>query len=99
MICASFAASYGIRLMLPETRVSWLEFTALLCNLPAESPLARMVALRMDENEELSPGQRELRDEWHRWLNSQKSDGEKRSEEDQLQTMLQSLFYERREST
>lgn len=77
--------------------MSWPEFTALLSGLPAESQLARMIAVRTAEGDELellSPGALKLRDEWDKWLNSRMTGAEKRADGKQLQQMFKSMFYE-----
>lgn len=99
LICASFAASYGIRLRFPETRMSWREFTALLANLPGESQLVRLISIRTAEGDELnslSPAQKKLRDEWYAWLNSQTPAEKKAEDSERLQEFLKSIFTERR---
>ena len=99
LICASFAASYGIRLRAPRTRMSWREFAALLTNLPGESQLARVIAVRTAEGDDLnslSPAQRKLRGDWYAWLNSRATAEEKSEGGERLQGFLKSMFYERR---
>jgi len=99
LICASFVASYGIRLRLPETRMSWREFTSLLTNLPGESQLARSIAIRTAEGEELnslSPAQKNLREDWYAWLDSQATTEKKSEDSERLREFLKSMFYERR---
>ncbi|WP_411677895.1 Gp15 family bacteriophage protein [Caproicibacter sp.] len=99
LICASFAAAYGLRLRLPEIRMSWKEFSVLLTNLPAESQLARAIAIRTAEGEELnrlSAPQKKLRDDWYAWLNKRTTTAEKAAVGGQLQNTLKSMFYERR---
>ncbi|QAT48728.1 hypothetical protein EQM14_02485 [Caproiciproducens sp. NJN-50] len=100
LIYASFAASYGIRLGLPPTRMSWEEFAVLLTNLPAESQLARAVAVRTAEGgalNALSAAQRKLRDDWYAWINSQTPAEEKAEDGKRLQDYLKSIFCERRD--
>jgi hypothetical protein len=79
--------------------MSWREFSALLTNLPAESQLARVVAIRSAEGEEqnaLSPGQKKLRDDWYDWLNSCSTTEDKAKSNERLQVFLKSMFHERR---
>lgn len=71
----------------------------LLTNLPAESQLARAVAIRTAEGDALnalSAAQRKLRDDWYAWINSQASAEEKVEDGEQLQNCFRSMFYERR---
>lgn len=99
LICASFAASYGIRLRFSETRMSWWEFIALLANLPGESQLVRLISIRTAEGDELnslSPAQKKLRDDWYAWLSSQTPDEKKSEDNERLQEFLKSIFTERR---
>lgn len=77
--------------------MSWREFTDLLAGLPGESQLARMIAVRTAEGEELkllSPGALKLRAEWSAWLDGRMTDGEKQSGAKRLQKTFKSLFYE-----
>ncbi|MGX8710211.1 MAG: Gp15 family bacteriophage protein [bacterium] len=99
-MCASFAASYGIRLRLAETRMSWREFSAFLANLPGESQLARIISIRTAEGDELnslSPAQKKLRNDWYVWLNSRTTPEKKLEDSEQLRESLKSMFYERRD--
>lgn len=78
--------------------MSWHEFTALLSNITSESQLARIIAVRTAEGDELkilSPEALKLRDVWYSWIDSQKSSTEKQEDGRQLQNMFKSMFYER----
>ena len=68
-----------------------------MSNLPAESQLVRVIAIRTAEGEELKtlpPGALKLRDEWYSWLNSQETIQERQAGEAKLQEIFKSLFYE-----
>jgi len=80
--------------------MGWKEFTMLLTNLPAESQLARAVAVRTAEGDALgalSAAQRKLRNDWYDWINSQTSEEEKAEDGEQLQNYFKSMFYEGRD--
>lgn len=79
--------------------MSWQEFTDLLEYLPAESQLARIIAVRTAEGEELnglSASQKRLRNDWYSWLDRQATPDEKAQGSKELQKFFKSMFYERR---
>ena len=71
LIEASFAAQYGIRLS-REPAMSWREFACLLSGLMADTPLGRVVRLRLEKNtavlRKLSASERRERLAWQRFL-------------------------------
>jgi len=75
LIEASFAAQYGIRLR-HEPHISWGEFSRLLAGLMPETPLGRIVSVRLARNTDrlrkLSAEDRRIRAEWLRFRLSQK---------------------------
>lgn len=60
---------YGVKINSDEFRkMTWDEFTDLLSGLPAESPLGRMVQIRLEDDENVlknfTSAQRRIRSEW-----------------------------------
>ena len=66
---SSFRSEYGVKINSDEFKnMSWDEFTDLLSGLPAESPLGRMVQIRLENDENViknfTSSQRRIRSEW-----------------------------------
>lgn len=95
VIVASFAKSYGIRLRkLPDGDMTFMEFTALLSNLPGDCQLADLVRIRKAEGEEpksFTPQQLEIRSEWQRFISARVSHGEIKTNSAGLQQLLKSM--------
>jgi hypothetical protein len=70
LIEASFAAQYGIRLR-QEENISLAEFFNLLSGLCGETPLGRVVAIRMEKNPKVIKGfgrwEKKVRADWVRF--------------------------------
>lgn len=91
---ASFAAAYGLRIRAPGTRLPWPEFTALLAGLPADTPLAQLIAIRQasdKEAESLGESARQARADWQMRLAERAACGNAPPTE-QLELVFRSLF-------
>lgn len=70
LIEASFASQYGVRLR-QEPDISLAEFLSLLSGLLGETPLGRVVAIRMEKNPDVikrfGEWERKVRREWARF--------------------------------
>ena len=78
LIVASFRQQYGIRIKSKEFEsMSWDEFSDLLNGLNEETPLVKIVQIRLENDPEalknFTQGQRKIRSEWHRHKAKQKS--------------------------
>lgn len=74
--------------------MTYLEFTALLSNLPGDSQLADLIRIRKAEGEELksfTPQQMEIRSEWQRFISRRVSHGEIKTNSAGLQQLLKSM--------
>lgn len=74
---SSFQTQYGIRLSKEVNEMSWEEFKQLLSGLGPETPLGRIVSIRMENDKEIlkrfSEEQRRIRNEWLQRSAKQKS--------------------------
>lgn len=65
---SSFQAQYGIRLSREVYDMSWEEFKQLLSGVGPETPLGRIVSIRMEDDKEIlkrfSKDQHRIRNEW-----------------------------------
>ena len=62
-------AQYGVKINSQEFKeMSWDEFSDLLCGLSPETPLGRMVQIRLETDEKIienfTPHQKKIRSEW-----------------------------------
>ena len=96
LIVSSFRAQYGVKIYSKEFQeMRWDEFRALLSGLGSNTPLARIVQIRSENNEEVlkhfTKDQHRIRNEWRR--RSAKKVSEKKMTEflDQMKQALISM--------
>lgn len=92
LIVASFANAYSLRIRAPGTRIPWPEFTALLAGLPPDTPLPRMVSIRLASDKEaelFGKPARQARNDWQLWLTELNPAAEKNMAES-LERLLRS---------
>ena len=93
------AAQYGIRLA-KERDMTWREFACLLSGLMGETPLGRVVRIRLERNAEVlrkhSPAERRIRAEWQRFRRARERTAVPRMDEARLQAALAACFTERK---
>lgn len=70
LIVSSFQSEYGVRIYSKDFKnMKWDEFASLLNGLSADSPLGRMVQIRLENDKNIlkhfTPYQRKIRAEWH----------------------------------
>lgn len=69
LIASSFLSQYGIRLYSTDIEgMRWIEFKALLSGLNPDTPLGRVVSIRLEEDPEIirafTPEQKRMRSAW-----------------------------------
>lgn len=69
LIVSSFQSEYGVRIYSEDFRkMKWDEFASLLNGLSVDSPLGRIVQIRLENDkntlEHFTPYQRKIRSEW-----------------------------------
>lgn len=69
LIVSSFQSEYGVRIYSKDFRkMKWDEFSSLLNGLSADSPLGRMVQIRLENDKNVlkhfTPYQLKIRNEW-----------------------------------
>lgn len=69
LIVSSFQSEYGVRIYSQDfKKMKWDEFSSLMNGLSADSPLGRMVQIRLENDKNVlkhfTPHQRKIRSEW-----------------------------------
>ena len=98
MIEASFATQYGIRLR-QEPDISYAEWARLVSGLMPETPLGRVVQIRMEKDPKViskfGDYERRVRAEWSKFKHSQQTAEQAVQSVEELQNMLKNLFARR----
>ncbi|MGN1156456.1 MAG: Gp15 family bacteriophage protein, partial [Agathobacter sp.] len=80
LIAASFRSQYGIRLSKESEEMPWDEFKDLLAGLNPDTPLGRIVQIRLEDDEDtlkhFSPEQHKIRNEWRNRTAKQRTEDE-----------------------
>ena len=76
--------------------MSWQEFAHLISGLNSDTPLGQIVAIRAEKDPKklktFTSEQKRIRNEWLKFLNSQKSESEKRAYWDNIQQTAKMAF-------
>lgn len=76
--------------------MSWQEFAHLVSGLNSDTPLGQIVAIRAEKDpkklKNFTSEQKRIRNEWLKFLNSQKSESEKRAYWDNVQQTAKMAF-------
>ena len=89
------AAQYGIRLT-QEAGMTWREFACLLTGLTGETPLGRVVRVRLERGADalrrLTPAERRMRAEWQRFRRARERTAVPAMHTERLQAALAACF-------
>jgi hypothetical protein len=98
LIEASFATQYGIRLR-QEPDISYPEWARLLSGLMPETPLGKVVQIRMEKDPKILRNygsyEKQVRSDWALFKASKKTKAENHADIVALQEMLKKLFLPR----
>ncbi len=98
LIESSFATQYGIRLR-QEPDISYAEWARLVSGLMPETPLGRVVQIRMEKDPKViskfGDYERRVRAEWNKFKYSQQTQEQSTKSVEELQMMLKNLFARR----
>lgn len=99
MIVSSFAQQYGIRLEKEKHTIKLREYRRLLIGLSGDTPLGQIINIRRETDpkkiKEMTNHEKQVRQEWIEFKNTQKKIVDKKQEEQkllQVQNMLKSIF-------
>lgn len=97
LIVSSFLSQYGIRLSTKDFKtVDWVEFSALLSGLSADTALGKVVAIRSETDQEtikrFSSYQRKIYDDWRTKQSERMTEEEYAAEMRKLEASLFSLL-------
>lgn len=99
LIESSFATQYGIRLR-QEPDISYAEWSRLLSGLMPETPLGKIVRIRMEKDSKTLQNygtyERQVRADWALFKNRKKTPAELKRDTVELQKMLKTLFSPRK---
>ena len=98
LIESSLATQYGIRLR-QEPDISYAEWARLVSGLMPETPLGRVVQIRMERDPKViakfGEYERRVRADWNHFKHSKQTPEEAQQSIEQLQNMLKNLFTRR----
>ena len=98
LIESSLATQYGIRLR-QEPDISYAEWARLVSGLMPETPLGRVVQIRMEKDPKViskfGEYERKVRADWSKFKYSQQTPEQAEHSVEQLQDMLKNLFSRR----
>ena len=97
LIVSSFLSQYGLRLSTKDFKtVDWVEFSALLSGLSADTALGKVVAIRSETDQEtikrFSSYQRKIYDDWRTKQSERMTEEEYAAEMRKLEVSLFSLL-------
>lgn len=95
LIESSLATQYGVRLR-QEPDISYAEWARLVSGLMPETPLGRVVQIRMETDQKViakyGEYERKVRADWNKFKHSQQTPEQSAKAIEDLQTMLKNLF-------
>lgn len=98
LIESSFATQYGIRLR-QEPDISYAEWSRLVSGLMPETPLGKVVQIRMETDPKViskfGEYERRVRADWNKFKHSQQTQEQSEKSLEELQMMLKNLFARR----